>query len=140
VADVGRDGVTSKIRLMLGLETAIFFVAALIHFEILFDGYPDREAATAESVIGLVLLAGLIFTFLAPGRARVTALIVQGFALAGTFVGLTLLLTIGPATGLDVVIHVVMVVVLLFGLVMTWRDRPAFRPSPDRVIDETTRR
>jgi hypothetical protein len=38
----------SRIRLMLGLEAAIFFIAALIHFEVLFDGYPYREAATVS--------------------------------------------------------------------------------------------
>jgi hypothetical protein len=125
---------------MLGLETAIFFVAALIHFEVLVDGYPDREAGIAEMVIGVVLLAGLIYTFLAPEKTRATALIVQGFALAGTFVGLTLLLTVGPVTGLDVAIHVLMVVVLAAGLLITWRERPPFRPPSERVIDGSTRR
>jgi hypothetical protein len=125
---------------MLGLATAIFFVAALIHFEVLVDGYPDREAGIAEMVIGAVLLAGLIYTFLAPEKTRATALIVQGFALAGTFVGLTLLLTVGPATGLDVAIHVLMVVVLVAGLSIAWRDRSAFRPPSERVTDGSTRR
>jgi hypothetical protein len=123
---------------MLGLETAIFFVAALIHFEVLMDGYPDREAGIAEMVIGVVLLTGLIYTFLAPERTRATALIVQGFALAGTFVGLTLLLTIGPVTALDLAIHVLMVVVLVAGLSITWRDRSSFRPPSERVTDGST--
>jgi hypothetical protein len=125
---------------MLGLESAIFFVAALIHFEVLLDGYPDREAGIAEMVIGAVLLAGLIYTFMVPDKTRATALIVQGFALAGTFVGLTLLLTVGPITGLDLAIHVLMVVVLVAGLLITWRERPPFRPPPERVTDGSTRR
>jgi hypothetical protein len=125
---------------MLGLETAIFFVAALIHFEVLVDGYPDREAGIAEMVIGTVLLAGLIYTFLAPEKTRATALIVQGFALAGAFVGLTLLLTVGPATGLDVAIHVLMIVVLVAGLSISWRERSAFRLPSERVTDGSTRR
>lgn len=131
---------SSPIRLFLRLQTAIFFVAALIHFEVSFEGYPDREAGIAETVIGFVLLVGLILTYLVPHRARVIALVVQGFALAGTFVGLTLLLTVGPATGLDVAIHTVMVVVLVAGLVMTWRAWPGFHPPADRVIDDSTRR
>jgi hypothetical protein len=125
---------------MLGLETAIFFVAALIHFEVLADGYPDREAGIAEMVIGTVLLAGLIYTFLAPEKTRATALIVQGFALAGAFVGLTLLLTVGPASGLDVAIHVLMIVVLVAGLSISWRERSAFRLPSERVTDGSTRR
>jgi hypothetical protein len=125
---------------MLGLEAAIFFMAALIHFEVLFDGYPDREAGIAESVIGLVLLAGLIFATLVPNRTRLVALIVQGFALAGTFVGLTLLFTIGPITSLDLVIHLVMVAVLITGLVMTWNSRPPFHQPVDRVSRDESRR
>jgi hypothetical protein len=45
---------------MLAMEAAIFFVAALVHFEVLFDGYLDREAGIAETVIGFVLLACLV--------------------------------------------------------------------------------
>jgi hypothetical protein len=67
-------------------------------------------------------------------------LIVQGFALAGTFVGLTLLLTIGPMTGLDVVIHLVMVAVLVIGLVMTWIARHPFHQPLDRVSAQDIRR
>jgi hypothetical protein len=130
----------SRIRLMLGLEAAIFFIAALIHFEVLFDGYPDREAATAESIIGFVLLAGLVFVTLVPSRTRMVALIVQGFALAGTFVGLTLLFTIGPITSLDVVIHLVMVAVLITGLVITWSTRPPFHQPLERVSGGESRR
>jgi hypothetical protein len=131
---------SSGIRLMLGLETAIFLVASLIHFEVLFDGYPDREAGIAEMVIGVVLLAGFIYTFLAPQRERITALVVQGFALAGTLVGLILLIALGPATALDVFIHLVMITVLVIGLVTAWRARPSFHAPRDRVIDHSTRR
>jgi hypothetical protein len=129
----------SRIRLMLGLETAIFFVAALIHFEALFEGYPDREAGIAESVIGLVLLAGLVYVAMVPKHTRAVALVVQGFALAGTFVGLSLLFTVGPITGLDVAIHLVMVAVLVMGLVLTWKA-PPFRQPLDRVSAQDTRR
>jgi hypothetical protein len=67
------------------------------------------------------------------------ALVVQGFALAGTFVGLSLLLTVGPITGLDVAIHLVMVAVLVMGLVLTWKA-PPFRQPLDRVSAQDTRR
>ena len=111
----------NRIRLFLGLEASIFIAAALIHFEVLLDGYYDREAGIAESVIAAALLAGLLTSLLRPAATRRAGIIAQGFALAGTFVGLTLLFTVGPRTTLDLVIHLVMVAVLVVGLVVTVR-------------------
>ena len=113
----------NRIRLFLGLEAAIFIAAALIHFEVVLDGYGyyDQGAGTAESIIAVVLLAGLLTSFLRPAVTRRAGIVAQGFALVGTFVGVTLLLTVGPRTTLDIVIHLVMVVVLVIGLVATLR-------------------
>jgi hypothetical protein len=111
----------NRIRLFLGLEAAIFIAAALIHFEVVLDGYYDQGAGTAESIIAVVLLAGLLTSFLRPAVTRRAGIVAQGFALVGTIVGVTLLLTVGPRTTLDIVIHLVMVVVLVIGLVATLR-------------------
>jgi hypothetical protein len=118
------------IRLFLALEAAVFIVAALIHFEVILDGYLDREAGTAESIIAVVLLGGLAASLLRPAVTRRAGIIAQGFALAGTFVGVTLLFTVGPRTTVDVVIHLLMVVVLLVGLIVTVRTP---RPVSGRV-------
>ena len=115
---------TQRIRFFLGLEILIFLTAALIHFEVLFDGHRDREAGIAESVIAVVLLAGLVLSLVRPASTRTAGVAAQGFALLGTFVGLTLLFVVGPRTVLDVVIHVAMVVVLIVGLVFTFRAAP----------------
>jgi hypothetical protein len=120
----------NRVRLFLGLEAAIFIAAALIHFEVLLDGYHDREAGIAESVIAAALLAGLLTSLLRPTATRRADIIVQGFALAGTFVGVTLLLAVGPRTTLDIVIHLVMVIVLVIGLLFTVR---ASRTVSERV-------
>jgi hypothetical protein len=69
----------------------------------------------------VVLLAGLLASLLRPAITRRAGILSQGFALAGTFVGLTLLFTVGPRTTLDLVIHVLMVVVLITGLIVTVR-------------------
>ena len=95
----------NRIRLFLGLEAAVFIAAALIHFGVVLDGYNDQEAGTAESVIAIVLLAGLLTSLLRPDWTRRAGILVQGFALVGTFVGLTLLITLGPRTLLDISIH-----------------------------------
>jgi len=47
----------------------------------------------------------LLTSLLRPAATRQAGIIAQGFALAGTFVGVTLLLTVGPRTTLDIVIH-----------------------------------
>ena len=113
-----------RIRLFLTWEALIFFTAALIHFGVFFGGYRDQGAGTAEGVIGGVLLLGLILSLIRPDWTPRIGLIVQGFALLGTFVGVTLLLTVGPRMVLDIVIHLVMVVILIVGLVITARARP----------------
>lgn len=112
-----------EIKLFLGVEVVIFLIAALTHFEVLFDGYADRGAAIAESVIGVVLVAGLILASLRPASARTVGIVVQVFALLGTFVGLVLLVTVGPSRLLDLTFHLVMALVLITGLMVTIRAR-----------------
>ncbi len=106
---------------MLALAMAIFYLAALIHIEVLGSGYRDQSAAVAESVIGTVLLVGLLLSLAWPQRTRSIGLVVLTFGLLGTFVGLTLLLTVGPMTELDLGIHLVMLAVLVIGLLTTVR-------------------
>src|SRR5438128_2240614 len=50
---------TQKIRLFMLLDGAAFASAALTHFGVLIDGYEHQKAGAAESVIAIVLLAGL---------------------------------------------------------------------------------
>lgn len=112
--------VTGRIRLFLGMAAAIFVIASLIHFGLL-EGYEDRGAAIAESVIALVLIAGLLASLARPDSTRRVGILALGFALAGTLVGSTLLLTVGPRTTLDVAIHLVMIVVVATGLIVALR-------------------
>jgi hypothetical protein len=130
----------NRIRLFLGLEAAVFIAAALIHFGVFLDGYHDQEAGTAESVIAIVLLAGLLTSLLRPDWTRRAGILVQGFALVGTFVGLTLLVTLGPRTVLDIAIHIVMVALLVSGLVVTARAPATFQGVSHRVTDTANRR
>jgi hypothetical protein len=111
-----------RIRLFLALEIAVFVSAALVHFEVLIDGYDDAGAGIAESVIAIVLLAGLVLSLVRPQATREAGLVVQAFGLLGTLVGTTLLLTVGPRTTLDVTFHVIMLVLLVTGLAVTVRS------------------
>jgi hypothetical protein len=117
---------TRTIRRLLFLEGASFILAGQVHFGALATGYQDAGAATAESVIGVVLLAGLALTWVLPARARAIGVATQGFALMGTLVGVYVAaIGVGPHTVPDVVFHIVILLVLSGGLVVAARvDRP----------------
>lgn len=110
----------TTVRLLLASQAALFLAASGVHLGVLLTGWEHRKAATAEGVIGVVLLAGLALTWSSlPGVP--VALAVQGFALLGTLVGLlTIALGIGPRTGPDLVLHAIMLLLLGTGLAVTW--------------------
>ena len=109
---------TRVARWFLWIEAAAFGAAALLHTGVFGGGHLHGKAATAETVIGLVLVAGLLATFMAPQRSRGIALGVQGFALLGTIVGLiTIAIGVGPRTALDLMMHAGFVATLVLGMV-----------------------
>jgi hypothetical protein len=81
-----------------------FIAAALTHFGVLIGGDTHLKAGVAESVIGIVLVAGLVFITLWPASAYAAAIAAQSFALLSTAVGLfTIAIGVGPQTALDLV-------------------------------------
>ena len=113
---------TSLVRGFLTLEAAIFAIAVLIHTGVLMRGFEHTKAGVAESVIGLVLLAGLAATVVAPAASRTFGLTAQGFAFAGTLVGLfTIAIGVGPRTAFDLIIHTIMIALLVTGVVSVAR-------------------
>ena len=115
-----------RIRVFLALQVAVFVSAALVHFEVLIDGYDDAAAGIAESVIAIVLLAGLVLSWLRPESTREAGIGVQAFELLGTCVGTTLVVLVGPRTVLDVTFHIVMLALLVVGLAVALRS-----PAPN---------
>jgi hypothetical protein len=114
---------TRTIRSLLACEAAAFAMAALIHAGRFVSGYEHAKAKVAETVIAMVLLAGLGFCLVRPGATRSAALAVQGFALLGTLVGIfTIAIGVGPKTSADIVYHVFIVAVLLFGLNIAFKQ------------------
>lgn len=110
------------VRYLLAIEGAVFLVAALVHFEVLFGGYGHRRAGIAESVLALVLLVALAATWLRPRWTRALGLAAQAFALLGTLVGIVMIaIGVGPRTVPDVVYHLGVVALLAGGLVFTAR-------------------
>ena len=110
----------------LSIEAMVFALAALLHAGVLAPGYEHWKAATAESVISLILLAGLVAVFMAPASSRRWGLAAQGLALFGTCIGLfTIAIGVGPRTPVDLAIHAGMIALLVTGLVVTARRRIA---------------
>lgn len=105
------------IRLFLLFEAVSFATASLIHSGGLIQGYEHPQARTAEGVIAIVLLVGLVLSWIRPAALRGVGLVVQGFALLGTLVGVfTIIIGVGPRTVPDVVYHIAILVVLVWGL------------------------
>jgi hypothetical protein len=114
----------SLVRWFLLAEAAVFAAAAFMHAGVLLPGYEHWKAATAESVIAIVLATGLAATAIWPISSRGIGLGAQGFALFGTLVGLfTIAIGIGPRTAVDLVLHAAMIALLASGLLVVARRR-----------------
>lgn len=110
----------------LTVETVGFALAALVHAGVLLNGYEHRKAMIAESVIAVVLAAGLAASLAAPAWSRRIGLGVQAFALLGTFVGLfTIAVGVGPQSTFDLLLHGAFIIVLVAGLTAVARSVPA---------------
>lgn len=113
------------IRTLLLVEAATFLAASSIHAGYLVTGYQHREARIAEGGIGMVLLAGAALIWLRPEWTRRAGLMTQGFALLGTLVGIfTIVVGVGPRTVPDIIYHIAIVLVLVWGLVVTASRQP----------------
>lgn len=112
------------LRRLLALEAVAFAAAALVHTGVIFRASVDPGAAIAESVIGLVLAGGAVLTWTRPDWTRPVAIGAQGFALAGSLIGLYLAVRgVAPNTVPDLVFHAGIVAVLAYGLVRAVRTR-----------------
>jgi hypothetical protein len=110
------------VRRFLLVEAATFITAAAIHGGWLIGGYEHREARIAESIIAAVLLGGAAIAWARPAWARTAGLFAQGFALFWTLVGVVMIAVgVGPRTGPDIVYHVAIVAVLVWGIVVARR-------------------
>ena len=111
-----------SLRFLMLLESTAFLAAAAIHAGLLADGYEHREACIAETVIAVVLFGGAVVASFGPVWARRAGLAAQGFALAGTTVGIiTIAIGIGPRSLADVMYHIIIACVLIYGVLLALR-------------------
>jgi hypothetical protein len=113
------------VRLFITAEAVTFLLAASIHRGFLVTGYQHQAASMGESVIAFVLFIALLLTWVRPARTRLFGLLGQGFAFVGTLVGVfTIAIGVGPRTVPDVTYHALILLVLAWGLVATYRAAP----------------
>jgi membrane-associated HD superfamily phosphohydrolase len=106
-----------RVRAFLGIEALAFWMASLVHAGFLLRGYQHRQAMIAEGVIGAGLALGLLLILVHPRSTRSIGSVVQAFALLGTLVGIfTIVIGIGPQSGLDVGLHAMFVILLVAGM------------------------
>jgi hypothetical protein len=121
----------NQVRIFLLVEGLSFATASAIHAGKLVQGYQHPKARVAEAVIAGVLFVGWFLTWVRPSWLRAAGLYAQGFALAGTLVGLfTIAVGVGPRTLPDIVYHIGIVIVLLWGLRVAAASSTAARAAP----------
>lgn len=124
IIEKGKQVMIQRIRTFLLVEALAFIAASLVHSGVLLPGYEHAQARIAEGIIGAVLAVGWIVSLLQPDWTRAVGLAAQGFALLGTLVGLfTVAVGIGPRTVPDLIFHVVILILLAWGLAVTARSR-----------------
>jgi hypothetical protein len=111
-----------RLRLLLAFQAITYLIASLTHAGAVLNGYEHRDASIAEGFIAVVLFAGLLVSLARPALTRDAALGAQGFALGLTCVGLfTIAVGVGPRTVPDVVYHLCIVAILIWGLREAWQ-------------------
>src|SRR3954451_18745022 len=114
---------STTVRALMLVQIVVFWGASLIHQGFPLDGFEDSAAAIAEGVIGAVLAASLVLGWAIPAIGRRMARLGQLFALAGTSIGVFVLIRgVGPGPPLDIAIHATMVVLLIAGLWLAWTE------------------
>ena len=106
---------SGPLRVLTVVNALLYFGASLFHSGIVVRASVLDAATIPEALLGLVLGAGLVGLIRSP---LVTYLIV----LAGTLFGLTIVVLRG-ALGVDLWIHIAMLVGLGLGLVLIFRAR-----------------
>lgn len=111
------------VRVFLLIEAVAFVIAGAIHSGMFVAIDTHYQAATAESIIGVVLLISFGLTWIWPAWTRLIGLLAQAFAAFGTMVGVfTIAVGVGPRSVGDIVFHLAILALLGWGLVVTARS------------------
>ncbi len=107
------------LRILTALLALLYFGASLFHSGFIVRASILDAAAIPEALLGLVLVAGLV------GLIR-SAAITYGIVIAGTIFGLSIVIARG-ALGVDLLIHIAMLIGLGLGVALVLAERRASR-------------
>jgi hypothetical protein len=110
---------STLLRVLTALLALLYFAASLFHAGLVVRASILDAAAIPEALLGLILLAGLV------GLIRSVA-VTYGIVIAGTLVGLSIVIARG-ALGVDLLIHVAMLVGLGIGVALIMAGRRSAR-------------
>ena len=120
-----------RMRLLLVGEAATFIIASLVHFGYFVNGYEHTGARIPEAIIAAILLAAFLISVVHPGLTLLAAIWSQGAALLGTFIGVfTIIIGVGPRTVPDIIYHILIIIVLAWGLRVAWQAYSDDRRTP----------
>ena len=110
------------LRIILLIEIVALGAAAVLHLPP--GGDPTQSPSIYEGTIALVLLVGLVIVLVRPSWGPWAALLTQAFALVCASIGLYLaVIGVGPNSIPDLVFHVAIVALLIWGLIVAWGAR-----------------
>jgi hypothetical protein len=112
----------ARFRVFLFIEAMCFYSAALLHRGVFVPGHEHAQARAAETVIGSVLLIGVIASWVTPEHSRSISFTTQTFAFFLTVLDLLLIaIGIGPRGIPDLVFNAAVLLLLSLGLFVVSR-------------------
>lgn len=112
----------SEILWYLMVEVVMFTFVAMAHGGLLMSGHEAPRAAVAETVIAVVIGAGLLMSFVSPAQTRTVALLTQTLALLALILGFVAIVADWiPRSTANLVVYAIMLITVVFGLLVAKR-------------------
>ncbi|MGH9095418.1 MAG: hypothetical protein ACRDXE_09685 [Acidimicrobiales bacterium] len=115
--------IVPRVAALMAVEAVSLAVASALHLSGRVHGrsapFDADHAGVAEAIIGIVLAAGAVAMFRAPGRARKIGMAATSFAIVGFLVGLSMTTRGGDLP--DIAYHLSVLPLLIGGVVVLWR-------------------
>jgi len=121
--DRGADTASVPLGVVLSVEAASFFAAAMLHRSLVAPAEPSGSARVVELTIGMLLMGGALGSWLLPGRAHSISFGAQTTAVFATCLGLLVIAVgvPGPFYPFHLLFNAGVLLLLHLGLVLMSR-------------------